>query len=223
MVSRFSLLSRAGVIAMVILPTTVSSAQAAFFDLLDTSIETKDEALSFMHSVGGITATLTAVVGVGGDLNQASSEFGINATGSGDDTSQLDGDNGDEAVDITFNVPVFFTQVEVSLFGSNDLGRVTIATESPVDITTTGATDFLANNFVPLGQTVTVAYVAGTIGNGFSFDSFTVVAVPEPTTAALLAASALSVGMIWRRGSSHSRRRRQRHSEPGAVSHIRQW
>ena len=59
----------------------------------------------------------------------------------------------------------------------------------------TAATDvynFSANNTVLVGQSIVLAHVAG---NGFSFDSFTVSGVPEPSAFIMLL---IGVGIVAR-------------------------
>jgi hypothetical protein len=176
--------------AVVCMAMGASSAQAVFFDLRDNAtLEPIDEVVSFNYAVGGIIATLTAGVGPpanGGVLNSTLSGFGVNATGSGDATDMLDGVNGIEEVDITFNQNVTFTQLSVSSFGGTDAGEIVIAGGTPIPIATTGLQD-VPDTAVSMGQSVIVRYVAG---NGFSFDSFEV--TPEPGTVLLLALGGLA-------------------------------
>ena len=55
----------------------------------------------------GLSATFTSSVdGDVGDFNSTSNGFGINASGSGDQTAQLDGVNGNESFTISFSGPV---------------------------------------------------------------------------------------------------------------------
>jgi hypothetical protein len=183
--------ARKALLAVICTAMCASSAHAVFFDLRDNvTLEPIDEVVSFNYPVGGITATLTAVVGPpanAGVLNSTLSGFGVNATGSGDVTDMLDGVNGIEEVDITFNQNVLFTQLTVSSFGGTDAGEVIIAGGSPISITSTGLQD-VPDTSVLTGQSVVVRYVAG---NGFSFDSF--VATPEPGTVLLLAIGGLAL------------------------------
>src|ERR671914_549328 len=69
------------------------SAEAAVFQLAgNAAVEAVDEAPSFSLTVGGITATLTANIGVLNTTNV--SGFGVNAPGSLDESSQIDNDQG---------------------------------------------------------------------------------------------------------------------------------
>jgi hypothetical protein len=151
-------------------------------------VETKDEAPSFSLTIDGITATLTANIG---DLNTTLvSGFGVNAPGTGDETSQIDNILGTESVSIVFNAPVRLDQIVLSLFTApptGDLATLTIDSFAPITLNPTAPAldvyNFASNNTVPVGQSIILAYQAG---NGFSFDSFSVTAIPEPASGLLL-------------------------------------
>ena len=66
------------------------------------------------------------------------------------------------------------------------------------NITSTGLLS-LNNTFLAAGSQFLVSYTGG---NGFSLDNFTVTAVPEPTTLALIGLGILSVGLGRRRNRS---------------------
>ena len=111
----------------------VSSLQAGIitFDLRDASIEDIDEVVSFAltDTSSGLTATLTANIG---ELNQTNTGFGINAPEGGDDTDTIDDIKGTESVTITFNEPVTFDQLVLSLFSSGEAASLSIAGGFPV-------------------------------------------------------------------------------------------
>ena len=179
----------------------VSSLQAGIitFDLRDASIEDIDEVVSFAltDTSSGLTATLTANIG---ELNQTNTGFGINAPEGGDDTDTIDDIKGTESVTITFNEPVTFDQLVLSLFSSGETASLSIAGGSPFSLTDTGSgTDifnFTTDNAVPIGQTVVLSHESG---NGFSFDNFTVTTVPEPTTLVMLLVGLIGLALVCRR------------------------
>ncbi len=183
--------------------STAPSAQATLFQLAGSAaVEAVDEASSFSLTVDGITATLTANIGI---LNTtAASGFGVNAPGTGDETSLIDNLLGLESVSIIFNVPVRLDQIVLSLFTgatTGDLALLTIDGFGAITLNPTAPAldvyNFISNNTVPVGQSINLAYQAG---NGFSFDSFSVTVIPEPASLAL--AFIGLAGLVW------SRRRR---------------
>lgn len=138
------------------------------FDLRDSSVEALDGSDSFSLSAGAITATLSAVVvGGTGVFNRTSTGFGINASGSGDDTDGIDGDNGVESVSITFDFDILLNSISASGFSSSDEGRLVIAGFGPRTIDSSGTFSFITDNIVTAGQSVVLSF---SLGNGFSFD-----------------------------------------------------
>ena len=160
------------------------------FDLRDISIEAIDEAPSFQINQGGLIATVSANIG---DLNRTGSGFGINAPGAGDDTDNVDAVNGLEIVSVSFNADVSVKGIFASLLGAADNGSLTIPGNAAIPFGSFGFVD-AGGAFMAQGNQFDVAYVSG---NGFSFDSFTVDRVPEPSALMLLGAAA---GVLaWRR------------------------
>jgi hypothetical protein len=185
---------------LVITIVIASSGQAStLFQLKNNpDVELVDEAASLSLTIGGITATLTANTGV---LNTTTGGFGVNATPSGDTTDEIDAVNGIESVTITFNVPVSLTQIVLSNFtGSTtgDLASLTIDGFAAVTLNPTvpalDVYNFTSNNTVLVGQSIVLAYLAG---NGFSFDSFSV--IPEPASGVLLLIGVAAAYLIRRR------------------------
>ena len=173
------------------------------FDLRAADIELIDEAASFDVTVGGLTATLSANVGV---LNRTSSSFGINIVGTtcGGQEDSAEIDDGcsaelsipDEAVSVQFDMDVLLEQLKVSSFGSSDEALVEIFGASDIPITSTGFHS-LNDTFLAAGNPFTIGFIAG---NGFSFDQFTVAkAASEPGTLVLLGLALAGVGFARRR------------------------
>jgi hypothetical protein len=180
------------------------SAEAALFQLAgNPAVEAVDEAPSFSLTVGGITATLSANIGL---LNTTGvSGFGVNAPGGLDESSQIDADQGIESVSILFNTSVRLDQIVLSLFtggATGDLATLVVDGFPAQTLTPTAPAldvyNFSSNNTVPVGQSIVLTYQAG---NGFSFDSFTVSAsaVPEPPTAFLLTVALFGMYRFGRR------------------------
>src|SRR6266542_4991508 len=186
----------AGLILTIFMVPNVEA--TTLFQLAGSAIvEAVDEAPSFSLTIDGITATLTANIGV---LNTtAVIGFGVNAPGTGDETSLIDNVLGTESVSIVFNVPVRLDQIVLSDFfgGAGDLALLTINGFAPVTLNPTAPAldvyNFASNNTVPIGQSIILAFQAG---NGFSFDSFSVTAVPEPASGLLLLIGLAAIRVI---------------------------
>jgi hypothetical protein len=119
------------------------------FDLRDTTATSEIESGVITRS--GLKATLTPLVASSsGSLNQTSGGFGINASGSGDTTDQLDGVAGAESIRIEFDQEIKFTGLKLSSMGSADVGRLTIAGGAPISLTGSTHT-FTSDNLVTIG------------------------------------------------------------------------
>jgi hypothetical protein len=196
------MIGRVIALGLLVLTITVDRADAVSFQLAGSAdVETKDEASSFSLTAGGIIATLTANTGV---LNTTLvSGFGVNAPGSLDQSSLLDGASGTaESLAISFNSAVTFTQLVLSLFTpSVDSATVTIGGAGPLGLVPQ-ASAIDTYNFATLvlpGQSVLLQWTGG---NGFSADSFSVLAastaVVEPSTALLLGVGLLAIAALTR-------------------------
>ena len=186
-----------------LVPTTVGAAPITY-NLRDPFVETIDEVNSFVLTQDGVRATLTAsptsIYGSALLLNQTASSFGVNVNGttcnSLEDSATLDGGCGGEKIGITFSTDVLVNSLFVSSFGA-DAGTALVGS-TLTNITSTGLLS-LNNTFLAAGSQFLVSYTGG---NGFSLDNFTVTAVPEPTTLALIGLGILSVGLGRRRNRS---------------------
>lgn len=152
------------------------------FELLDdpTIYLNLDNLTTGSITNGGVVVTLTASDGV---LNRTGSGFGVNGTATTGDTDAL---NANQYIDLVFGQAVTFSSLNVSSWGTNDVGEVQLGSlfESQGLIEGTGDTAY--NFLVGEGETVRILATADTgAANGFSIDSFTV-AIPEPAGLVLL-------------------------------------
>jgi len=144
---------------------------------------------------GALTLTTTASSGTFNST--ASAGFGINASPSGDSTTQFDDGSSDGAEFMTFSFDqdVTFMSILLTNFGSGtDSAFLTIGGST----TTIDSGSFVFAPGVSLGANTDATFGFGS-GNGFELKSLTVV-VPEPGTYTLIAGiSALSFVILRRR------------------------
>jgi hypothetical protein len=150
----------------------------------------------------GIQITATASTD---EFNAAGSFFGINQSASGDDTDSFDfteagGPGIAEGFTLSFDQDVQLVNFAVSSWSAgNDEVTIMDGLTLVATISSTGVTS-LGNYALSGSSPLTVMTTAGTYGNGWSFDSITV--VPEPGTFALLAGfAALGFVMLRRRSA----------------------
>jgi len=154
--------------------------------------------LTGSFTVSGIEITATASEA---NFNATGSGFGINQAASGDDTDGFDFTNGtdnSEGFTLSFDQAVYLNSFSVSSFGSSDEVTITDSANSVATITSTGSTS-LGNYLLGSGSTLNVSTTAGTYGNGWSFDSITVTAVPELRAYALIASLVCLTAVMTRR------------------------
>ena len=117
-------------------------------------------------------------------LNRTSSGFGVNGAG----TDDTDGLNAGQYIDLVFNQDVSFESMNISSWGASDAGVVQLG---PVF----DAQGSLAKNDTAFGFDVLkasshsvriLATADSGATNGFSVNSFTVDAIPEPAVLGLL-------------------------------------
>jgi len=148
---------------------------------------------------------LTANAGIG-TFNATASNFGINQPSSGDDTDGFDftesgGPGLAESFTLSFDQDVLLGSFSVSSFGVSD--EITLL-DGAITVVTVGSTGTasLGNYFLSSGSSLSVMTTAGAYGNGWSFDSIDVSAVPESGTYAMLAGfAAVGFAMLRRRRS----------------------
>lgn len=154
------------------------------FDLLeDSSIYSLlDDKVTGSVTNGGIVATLTASEGV---MNRTTDGFGVNGEGT-DDTDAL---NLGQYIDIVFDQTVYFKNLNISSWGDLSSGEVRLGITdftNQGDIQGTGDTTY--DFKVDYGKTVRIfATGESSATNGFSVDSFSVEAIPEPAVLGFIA------------------------------------
>jgi len=160
------------IIASLLAAALGSGASAAtLFDFkndaaLINAIDEKSGPASFTNSE--LVATFTASSGY---MNYTTSGFGLNSTISGDDTAGFD--NG-EWIDITFDIPVTLTNVNVSSWSTTYGDEATIYVNGTSNGVITSTGDHVFEITVPSGQILRIAGTGGAItNNGWSLNSIT--------------------------------------------------
>jgi len=145
---------------------------------------------SFTDMDSGLTVTLSANIG---DVNATSTSLGINAPDGGDETDQLDLDNGLEVLTVSFDQSVIINSFELAEVGTDDGLRFTFD-DVDVDVFTTGVTTFDTVLFA--GSVLTIQAIdAGVnadgenLNNGVAIENFIVTVIPEPSTFILIICS----------------------------------
>lgn len=148
-----------------------------------------DNQTSGSFLIDGITISVNSA---SGPFNATASGFGINQAASGDDTDAFDftemaGPGIAENFTISFDQAVILNNFSVSSFGSSDQIEILAGPALLATINTTG-TSSLGNFVLPALTNLSINTTAGSYGNGWSFDSIEVTAVPEPSSFVLFAA-----------------------------------
>lgn len=158
-----------------------ANAQVVLFSGTDGSLDL--DLASGSITQDGLEITLSANDGV---VNATATGLGINDSATGDDTDGLDTINLVEILTISFDLDVTFNWIDLAGVGSNDGLRFSFNGGTPIDVTSSGVTNF--DTPLLAGQTLTITAFepnAPTENNGVNIESFQVT-IPEPTSAALL-------------------------------------
>lgn len=169
-------------------------------------------------TVSGVTLTAEAFLGgvtTGTVFNGAGGGFGINATGTGDETQRFDNDLGVESMVFSFDVGGTFDSIDFEFIEDSAEAVLSFDGGNSFDIfagsateTTGGTTDFhtITESFVA-GQEITLS-VSGSAaaGENFSLQAFTITsAIPEPATYAILFGSIALVFVVLKRRKTVSK------------------
>jgi hypothetical protein len=176
------------------------------FDLINKEGASWDNVSSGIYTQVGSGLTLKASMfaylngsnSAGSLLNSTASEFGINAVGSGDATSLFDTNNGQEALWVSFDRAVTIKSITVSSFtaGNVETGAYQVANGSLVTFTAGGT--YTIDTAMDQGAFFKIIALDEGGGNGWSLNSFSVEAIPEPATVILLGIGGLAA-CIFRR------------------------
>ena len=154
--------------------------------------------------VSGVTLSADALldgVTTGTVFNGATGSFGINATGTGDDTQRFDNGLGVESMVFSFDVAGTFTSIDLRFIeeAANE-AVLSFAGGNSYELNTTtalsGADDFNIGESFTAGQLITLQISSSPdalVGENFSLESFTINTVPEPSSTALLGLGGLAL------------------------------
>jgi hypothetical protein len=147
--------------------------------------------------VSGITLTAEAFldgVSSGTQINGASSSFGVNATGSGDETQRLDNDLGVESIVFSFDIAGTLDSIDLRFIESSGTMEGELVfdggnTYQLNSVTATGTSDIatIGESFTA-GQSITLRiHSSAPASTNFALEGITITAVPEPSSFAIFA------------------------------------
>ena len=170
--------------------STMTSAAIVSFDFRAAGKEAEIESGSYL--VDGVTISLSTPT-LNGVLNRTSSGFGVNITSDGsDDSDTIDGDAGSESIRFSFSSA---GSISGFTFGAVTTGDSMILRKNGLQIATVSGSSFsYSDSFTATDQYV----LEHNSGNGLSWNSVTVNAVPEPSSSLLLGFGGL-VGLSRRK------------------------
>ncbi|MBM4153237.1 MAG: PEP-CTERM sorting domain-containing protein, partial [Kiritimatiellaceae bacterium] len=136
---------------------------------------------------------------LGSQLNSTASSFGVNAPTTADQSSFMDTGAGKEAVWISFNHIVTVKSLSVGDFSPSNVetGAYQVANGALTHFTASGTYSGI-DTVLNTGAFFKVMTVNTGGGNGWSLNSFTVTAIPEPATGMMLGAGSLAL-LLFRR------------------------
>jgi hypothetical protein len=181
-------------------------AELLTFDLINKNGVPWDGVPSGVYTNAGSGLTLEAAMfaylngsySSGSQLNSTATAFGINSPTAADDASYFDTNNGQEALWVSFDRAVTIKSITVSSFtaGNVETGAYQVANGGLVNFTAGGT--YTVNAALSQGSFFKIIAVDEGGGNGWSLNSFTVEAVPEPAAAALLGLGGVMAWMLRR-------------------------
>lgn len=160
------------------------------FDFRAVGKETEIEAGSYL--VDGVTISLSTPT-TNGLLNRTSSGFGVNIDGNGaDDSDAIDGAVENEIITFSFSSAGSFTGFT---FGAVTSGDSMILRKNGTQVATVSGSSFAFSGSFTTSDQYTLEHFSG---NGLSWNSVTVNAVPEPSSCLLIGFGGL-VGLSRRK------------------------
>ena len=179
-----------------------ANAVTVVYNLVDQSFTSDIEAGSYLQ--GGVILSLGSTDGA---LNQTSTSFGINHSGgSSDETSQIDGDEGNETLTFSFNVSGVLNQLDFTQFGANDIFTLKKGITTIFTLVDSGSSDvFLIGESFTTSDVFSLTFTEGSvIGGGASLDAIKITAIPEPSSSLFLGFSGLAL-LVRRKRSASSK------------------